>query len=112
MLAHILDLEEALAHLLYQDPIMLRDLNVDLDEAQNPHSQIIANLLTEFGLIDLIHHFQKSLCFNDLRMWTQALQGTVLRDRCNFILETDQRLFKVVGIRDMRNYSSYHFALR
>ena len=36
----------------------------------------------------------------------------MLRARCDYILSTDQHLFKLVGIRHMSNYSSDHFALR
>ena len=43
---------------------MLVDLNVDLDEAQNPLSQIIVNLLMGFDLIDLMHHFRQCRCFS------------------------------------------------
>ena len=57
MLAHIPDLEEALERFRGQNPILMGDLSVDLDEAQNPRSQFIANLLMEFYLIDLMHNF-------------------------------------------------------
>ena len=52
---------------------------MDLDEAQNLRSQIIFNLLTEFGLIDLMHHFRKHLRFHHLKAWTQVRQGTMMR---------------------------------
>ena len=35
MLAHLLDLEKDLAHFQGQEPIMLGDLDMDLDETQN-----------------------------------------------------------------------------
>ena len=44
-------------------------------------------------------------------MWTQVGNGTVLRERCNYIIGTNRHLFEIVGIREMRNYSSDHFAL-
>ena len=45
---------------------------MDVDEAQNPHSQIVANTLTEFGLIDLMHHFRKLRYFYHLNMWARV----------------------------------------
>ena len=45
-LAHLLNVEEAMECFQSQDPILMGDLNVDLDEAQNPRSQIVANILT------------------------------------------------------------------
>ena len=33
---------------------ILGDINVELDEAQNPRSQLVSDLLTEFGLINLM----------------------------------------------------------
>ena len=68
---------------------MLEDLNVDLDEAQNLHIQLVAGLLVEFGLIEFMHHFWKRICFFHPKTWTQVRQGTVLRERCNYILGID-----------------------
>ena len=80
-LAHLPDIEEALAHLRGQDPILLVDINMDLYETQNPCSQLIANLLTEFGLVDLMYHYQKHIRVFYLKTWTQDLQSTMLRSR-------------------------------
>ena len=63
-LSHLHVLEEALSLFWGQDPIILVDINVQLDEAQNLHSHIIADLLKKFGLINLMHHFQKCLHCN------------------------------------------------
>ena len=111
-LAHLSNLEEDLELFRGQDLIMLGDINVDLDESQNLRIQLVADLLTEFGLIDLIHQFCQRLCCRHLKTWTQVLQYTVLRAGCNYILSTDLYLFGLVGIRDMKKYSSDHFALR
>ena len=85
---------------------------MDLDHAQKPRSYLVAYLLTEFGLIDLMHHFRKRLHFRHLKTWTHIHQGTLLKERCDYILGTDIHLLYIVGIRDMRKYSSYHFALQ
>ena len=44
-----------------EDPILLGDINVDLDEAQNPCSQLVADLLTKFDLINLMNRFRQRL---------------------------------------------------
>ena len=88
------------------------ELNVDLDEDQNPHIQIFANTLMEFGLINLMHHFRKRKHLLHVKTWGQVWQGTVLRVRFEYTLGTDRRLFNIVGIKDMMNSSSYPFNLR
>ena len=45
IMAHLLDIEDDLACFWGQYPIVLVDLNVDLDEDQNPRSQLVTNLL-------------------------------------------------------------------
>ena len=56
-LEHLLDFEEALQRFKGLDSIFLGDLNVDPDKSWSLQSQRIADLLTEFGLIDLVRHF-------------------------------------------------------
>ena len=69
-------------------------------------------MMTEFGIINLMHHSQQHFLFRHLKMWTHFRQCTVIRARFDYILGTYRRLFGIVGIRYMRNYSSYHFALQ
>ena len=58
-LAHINDIDNTLERFRGQYPILMGDINVDLDEAQNPRSHLVADMLMEFVLINLIHNFQK-----------------------------------------------------
>ena len=51
-LEHLLDLEEALQRFRY--PIVLRELNVDLEKERSPHIQQVADLIVEYDLIDLV----------------------------------------------------------
>ena len=111
-LEHLPDVEEALAHLWDQDPIKLGNLNADICQSQNPRSQQVAHLLMEFGLVHLLHHFQQRWRFRHMKTWLQVQQGRLLRARCDYILGTDWRQFNIVGIRNMQNYQSDHFALR
>ena len=38
-------------------PIVLGDLNADISQSHNPQIQKVADLIMEFGLVDLLHHF-------------------------------------------------------
>ena len=51
---------------------------MDLDDARSSRSQRVADLLTEYGLIDLIRRFIQRRWFQDLKTWTQVRQGTVI----------------------------------
>ena len=110
MLEYLPNLEKALKR--FKEPIFLGNLNVDLDKAMNPWSQRVADLLAENGLIYLVHQFCQRRSLQNLISWSQVQQGTVLWSRCDYILRTDQHRFKMVGIRDMRNFSLNHFSLR
>ena len=78
-LEHLPDLEEALQR--FRDPILLGDLNVDLDKARILRIQQVADLLTEYGPVYLVHHFRQCRRFRNLKTWYQVRQGTVLRLR-------------------------------
>ena len=54
---HLPELGEALTHLRHQYPIVLGDLRANIDQSQNPRKQQVADLLMEFVLMDLLHHF-------------------------------------------------------
>ena len=54
-LKNLLDLEEALTRFRDQYPIVLGDLNANIFQAKNPCSQQVANILMEFGLMELLH---------------------------------------------------------
>ena len=72
----------------------------------------MADLLVEYGLIDLVRHFRERRSFRNLKTWSQFQQDIVLRSICDYILGHDRRRFKLIGTRNMRNFSSDHFALR
>ena len=111
-LFHLPDLEEALERFRYQDPIALGYLNADIRQAQNPRSHQVADLLMEFGLAELLHHFRQRWRLRCLNTWYQVRQGRLLRSRCDYNLGIYWRCLEMVGKRDVRNYSSDHFSLR
>ena len=110
MLDHLLNLEEAPKR--FREPIVLKDLNMDLKEARRPQIRQVADLLAEYGLIELVRHFLQHRRFHNLNTCSQDQQGTVLRSICDYIIGTDRHHFELIGIRDMRNILSDHFALR
>ena len=52
---NLTDLEESLKHFRYQEPILLGDLSAEI-QSQNPRSHQVADIMMEFGLLDLCHH--------------------------------------------------------
>ena len=58
MLEHLPDFEEVLQRFKGRYPIILGDLNVDLDNTRSSGSQRVADLLTKYRLIDLVQHFR------------------------------------------------------
>ena len=83
-----------------------------LDNACRSRIQRMSDLLTKFGLIDLVQHFQKCCQFWYLNTYTQVRVGTVLHFICNYILSTYWRCFELVGIRNVNNYMSNPFAIQ
>ena len=109
---HLPDLKEALNDFLGRDPIFRRDLNADVRYMVNPWNQQVADFLTSFRMVDLLGHFGQRMRFWLKQTCWQVHQSKLLCSQCSYILGSDRRLFKTVGIRDLRNFSSNHFALR
>ena len=111
-LEHLPYIKEALQRLKGWVPIILGDIKVDLDDAWSSRVQRVADLLMEYCLIDRVRCSRQRCWFLDLKTWTQFRQSTVLCLRCYCILGMDRRRFGLVGIRDVLNYTSDHFAIR
>ena len=47
-----------------------------------------------------------------MKTWSQVRQCKVMQARCDYIMGTDRRHFKIVGIRGVRYYPSDHFTPR
>ena len=112
ILKHLPDFEENLQQFKGLYPIIIGDLNVDLDNSWSSRIHRMAYLLTKFNFIDLVRNFQKFFRFQDLKTWTQVRQGTILHSRCDYILRTERRHFKLVGTWDMHNYTSDYFVIQ
>ena len=76
MLEHLPDMEEVLQ--LFRYPIVLRGLNLDLNEARILRIRQVADLIAEYDFIDLVRHFRQRRRFQNLKIWSQVRQGTVL----------------------------------
>ena len=106
-LEHLLYLVEALKHFWDQNPIVLGELNANT-QYQNPRNQQVAELLMEFGLVDLRHHL-RSAGGSIQEKWSQMRNGILLRKIFEDIYESDGRRVDMVGIRDGRRYALEHF---
>ena len=96
----VLDNTVTLSHNL--DTTVLGELNADIGKSQKPRSQKVANLLMEFRMMNLLHHFQQSCQFRHTIVWYQVIQGSVIQARCDYILGKDQ----------YKELPSDHFALQ
>ena len=65
----------------------------------------------EFWLMDLLLHFWKHWRYQHMKTWSWVRQGILMGTRSDFILRTDQCCFRMVGIRGVSNYPSYHLIL-
>ena len=101
-----------MAHLRDQDSIVLGDINPNIGQIQNSLSQQVADLLMDFGLMDLLRHFCQCLRFRHLKTWYRVRQGRLLQAHCDYILGMYQQLFQMVGIRDVINDLLDHFPLQ
>jgi exonuclease III len=109
--SHLDDIPHLIAALqrFTQPPIVLGDLNVNLDNLHPLRNHQVASLLAAYGLADLLHHFQQRKRYRARNTWHQLRQGATVHSRCDYILGTDRRLFELVGIRDPRHFNTDHF---
>ena len=78
VVGQVLQRTPAMPSQIVMDPIVLGDLNVDLDKARSLRSQHVLDLLAKYGLIDLVQYFRQRHRFQDLNTWPQVSQVTVL----------------------------------
>ena len=90
---------------------MIEDLSADIVKSQNLHSQQVADLMMDFGLMDLLLLFWHRLRYLHMMMWHQVRQIRVMRSRIDYILEKDRCRFEMVGIRGISKYPSDNLIL-
>ena len=111
-LEHLPDLEEAMTRFWDQYPIVLGYLNSNTGQSQNPLSQQVSDLLMQFELMDLLHHFWQCWRFRHIKTWSQARQGRLMQVICDYILGAYWCSFEMLGVRGINNYPSYHSVLQ
>ena len=92
-LEHLSDLKEDLTLFQDQDPIVIGYLSADISKPQNPHSQQVADLMTDFGLMNLLHHFWQCWRYLHVKTWPQERHGRAMGESSNNIMGTDQSRF-------------------
>ena len=66
-LDHLTNLEKYLTRFRCQDPIVLRSINNDIGQSQNPFSQKVSDLLMESRLVDLLWKFLQCMRLRHLQ---------------------------------------------
>ena len=89
-------------------PILLGDLNVDLDNPRDERGQAITTEMAVLGLEDLLLHFRLRRSYRHGMTYMQHRNGETVRARCDYLLGTDRRMFTNVSIRDPRLFTSDH----
>ena len=101
-------LDEALRRFPKLTPIVLGDLNVDLDRRITRATRLNATL-APYGFLDLLKHYKQRPKARNLFTYRQVLEtGKCRQSRCDYILSPDRRLFESVQIRKQRYYTSDH----
>lgn len=72
-----------------QQPLLLGDLNVDLDDPRDERAQSIAADLASYGFEDMSAHFRQRRGFRHGTTWMQCRNDEMVRSRCDYILGTD-----------------------
>ena len=93
--------------------VVVGDLNTGMDDPENDRRGTeIAAGLTEAGLEDMTAHFlpRRRKWGRERRTWSMVQEVKVVRSRTDYILWTDQSLFRNVSVRDPR-HNTDHFML-
>ena len=91
--------------------VVAGDLNTDLEDSENdPRGTEIAAAMTAAGVEDMTAHFlpRRRRWGRERRTWSMVREGKVVRSRTDYLLGTDQSLFRNVSVRDPR-HNTDHF---
>ena len=77
-LEHLLVLEEALTRFWDHSPIVVGDLSANIGQYQNLYIHQVAELLMEFGIMDLLLHFRQRCWCQHMKTWYWVRQGRVI----------------------------------
>jgi hypothetical protein len=104
-------LSRALDRFPQGNPVVLGDLNVDLQSPWDARGTEIASALSGHGLEDMLLHFKSRQAFKQGKTWSMVRNGTSVDSRCNYLLGTDCRMFTNVQIKNPRCFSSDHLMI-
>ncbi|HEY9814264.1 MAG TPA: hypothetical protein V6D20_00440, partial [Candidatus Obscuribacterales bacterium] len=91
--------------------ILLGDLNVNLAQPQGAREVEIAAAVTTHGLEDMLPHFYQRKRYGSRATWHQFRNNERIESRWDYILSTDRRYWRQVGIRDPRNFDLDHYMI-
>ena len=91
--------------------MIIGDLSADIGKPQNPHSQQVADLMMEFSLMELLHHFWQHWKYWHVKIWLQKRQGRAMQASSNYFLGTYRHRFNMVEIRGLKKCPSDHLLL-
>ena len=105
-------LTEALQRFPNDTPIVLGDLNANINQPLGARNHEIAGLVSAYGLEDMLPHFHQRRPYRHNTTFFAKRHGQTIRSQCDYILGGDRRLFQNVSIRDPRYFRSDHYMLR
>ena len=87
-------------------PVVLGDLNVDLDDLRDDRDHEIATALTTRNFEDLLGHFRQRHRYRHCQTWSQTRNGEYISSRCDYILCPDRQFFLNTALRSPRLFDS------
>jgi hypothetical protein len=95
-----------------RDPILLGDLNVNLEDSTSSRNRDVAKVLAPYGLFDMLPRFRQRKRIRHNCTWWKRVNEVILRSRCDYIMGRDQRLFETILIRDPCHCMMDHYMLK
>ena len=92
-------------------PVVLGDLNVDLDDLRTARDHAIATELMAHSLLNLLHHYRQRRRYRHCHTWSQLRQGERVSSRCDYILSTSTHWFRNVALRTPSLFGSDHLLI-
>lgn len=89
-------------------PIVLGDLNANLNSPRDARDAEVASLLSSNGLEDMLQHFKSRQGFRHGKTWRMVREGVQVTSRCDYLLGSDRRMFMNVQHKDPRCFNSDH----
>jgi exonuclease III len=106
-------ISESIGRAFYSFPkgpiILLGDLNVNLNNPRNDRGLHIATMVSYLGLEDLISHSHQKCKDMEKFTWWMRRGNSMIKAKCDYILDSERGLFTKIAIHNPRHYSSNHY---